>query len=119
MVLSARADVAEMKRMGLLICVDSHARDLPRRERHVRPMQMGGRTMNGVRAAPQGYRTDAALKMWVMRAVAFLAARPERAKRGQAGQGAARAPQHADLPRAIVLRIVGYCRGMRAPDAAR
>src|SRR5262245_48031754 len=68
---------------GLLIRVDHQAQAL--REQHVRPMKVGGRTMNGfVRVAPEGYRTDAALNKWVMRAVDFLAARPESAQRAQA-----------------------------------
>src|SRR5215471_6451011 len=60
---------------GLLVRVgpDAFARALA--EPHVEPMEMRGRVMTGfVRVAPEGYRTDAALKKWVERGVAFVTA---------------------------------------------
>jgi hypothetical protein len=47
-------------------------------------MQMGKRTMRGfVRVAPQGYRTDPALAKWVLRGLAALSTRPQRAARSK------------------------------------
>ena len=62
---------------GILIRVgpDAFARTLA--EPHVVPMEMGGRVMTGfVRVAPEGFRTEAALKKWVERGVAFVTAMP-------------------------------------------
>jgi TfoX/Sxy family transcriptional regulator of competence genes len=62
---------------GLLVRVgpDGFARALA--EPHVAPMEMRGRIMTGfVRVAPEGYRTDAALKTWVERGIAFVTAMP-------------------------------------------
>src|SRR5581483_4975636 len=70
-------------RGGLLVRVgaDGQARALA--EPHVAPMVMGGRTATGyVRVGPDGYRTDAALKKWVERGIAFVATLP--AKRARA-----------------------------------
>jgi TfoX/Sxy family transcriptional regulator of competence genes len=89
-VLSDRRDVVEKKLMGglsfmvsgsmccsvsgrggLLVRVDAEAREQMMAEPHVRPMEMGGRTMSGfVRVAAEGYRTGAALRKWVERGVA-------------------------------------------------
>jgi hypothetical protein len=45
---------------------------------------MGKRMMTGfVRVAPEGYRTDAALKKWVERGIAFAAANPPAARAKQ------------------------------------
>jgi TfoX N-terminal domain len=94
-VLSKRADVVEKKMMGglcflvtggmccsvsgkggLLVRIDPEAQTTILREPHVRPMEMGARTMKGfVRVAPAGYRTDAALRTWVMRGIGALASR--------------------------------------------
>ena len=61
---------------GLLIRVGVDAQERILGEPHVRPMEMGGRTMTGfVRVAPEGYRTDAALKKWVERGVDAVASR--------------------------------------------
>lgn len=44
------------------------------REPHAGPMKMGLRTMSGfVRVAPKGYRTDAALAVWIERGLACVA----------------------------------------------
>jgi TfoX/Sxy family transcriptional regulator of competence genes len=84
-VLSGRRDVVEKKLMGglcfmvdggmccsvsgkggLLVRVSPHARAAALDEPHARPMEMRGRIMKGfVRLAPEGYRTDAALKRWI------------------------------------------------------
>jgi TfoX/Sxy family transcriptional regulator of competence genes len=93
-VLSKRADVVEKKMMGglcflvggmccsvsgkggLLVRIDPEAQTTILREPHVRPMEMGARTMKGfVRVASEGYRTDAALRTWVMRGICALASR--------------------------------------------
>ena len=67
---------------GLLVRVDIEAMDRVLLEPHVAPMKMGGRVMRGfVRVAPDGYRTDAALKKWVERGVLAADARPAKAKR--------------------------------------
>jgi hypothetical protein len=72
---------------GMLIRVapEAHAHIL--REPHVSPMEMGARTMAGfVRVAPDGYRSNAALRKWVMRGVEAASARPAQARRSQ-GRG--------------------------------
>jgi TfoX N-terminal domain len=94
-VLSKRADVVEKKMMGglcflvtggmccsvsgkggLLVRIDPGVQTAILREPHVRPMEMGARTMKGfLRVAPEGYRTDAALRTWVMRGIGALASR--------------------------------------------
>ncbi|HUK06744.1 MAG TPA: TfoX/Sxy family protein [Stellaceae bacterium] len=96
-VLSSRRDVVEKKLMGglcfmvngkmccsvsgrggLLIRVGAAVREVILREPHVRPMEMAGRTMSGfVRVAPEGYRTEAALRNWIKRGVDFVATLPE------------------------------------------
>jgi TfoX/Sxy family transcriptional regulator of competence genes len=105
-VLSRRRDVEEKKLMGglcfmvgggmccsvsgrggLLVRVDPQAHEHMLREAHVQPMEMGGRTMKGfVRVAPEGYRTDASLRTWIERGLAFLATQPAKssAKRRKA-----------------------------------
>jgi TfoX/Sxy family transcriptional regulator of competence genes len=100
-ILSGRHDVVEQKMMGglcfmvsgnmcctvsgrggMLIRIDKAAQARMLAEPHVRPMEMGARTMQGfVRLGPEGYRTDAALRKWVGRgldAVAALPAKPAR-----------------------------------------
>src|ERR1700739_1086865 len=94
-VLSGRRDVVEKKLMGglcfmvdgsmccaisgkggLLVRVRADARAAGLAEPHARPMEMRGRIMKGfVRLAPQGYRTDAALKRWVARGIDAAAER--------------------------------------------
>jgi TfoX/Sxy family transcriptional regulator of competence genes len=62
-------------RGGLLVRVgaDAHARLLA--APHVRPMVMAGRSVTSfVRVMPEGYRSHAALKKWVQRGVAAVAA---------------------------------------------
>jgi TfoX/Sxy family transcriptional regulator of competence genes len=103
-VLSARYDVIEKKMMGglcfmvkggmcctvsgkggILVRVSAEVREQLLREPHVRPMEMGARTMAGfVRVAPEGYRTAAMLKKWVQRGLDAATARltkPAGAKR--------------------------------------
>jgi TfoX/Sxy family transcriptional regulator of competence genes len=101
-VFSGRRDVVEKKMMGglcfmvkgamccsvsgrggLLVRVGAQAHEQTLREPHVKPMEMRGRTMTGfVRVAPDGYRTDAALKKWVERGLDFIATRPATPSRG-------------------------------------
>jgi TfoX/Sxy family transcriptional regulator of competence genes len=58
-------------RGGLLVRVGAEAREQMLAEPHVQPAEMRGRTMSGfVRVAVEGYRTDAALRIWVERGIA-------------------------------------------------
>jgi hypothetical protein len=67
-------------RGGLMVRVGAHERMLG--EPHVQPVEMRGRTMTGfVRVAPEGYRTDAALRTWIERGLAGVAARPAKSSR--------------------------------------
>jgi hypothetical protein len=103
-VLSGRRDVVEKNLMGglcfmvsggmccsvsskggLLIRVGAFAHERMLREPHVQPMKMGGRIMTGfVRVAPEGYRTDAALKKWIQRGLNFIATMPANPSRKKA-----------------------------------
>jgi TfoX N-terminal domain len=100
-VLSVRRDVVEKKLMGglcfmangamccsvggkggLLIRVGAPAYERMLEDPHVVPMQMGGRTMAGfVRIAPEGYRTEAALRKWIERGLGFVDTLPRTASR--------------------------------------
>jgi hypothetical protein len=102
-VLSGRRDVVEKKLMGglcfmvkggmccsvsgrggLLVRVGAEVYEQMLSEPHVQPMEMGGRTMMGfVRVAPEGYRTDAALRKWVERGVSGVAGRVANRSRGR------------------------------------
>jgi TfoX/Sxy family transcriptional regulator of competence genes len=63
---------------GLLVLVGPEAFARALSETHVEPMEMRGRVMTGfVRVAPEGFRTDAMLKRWVERGLAFVAAMPK------------------------------------------
>src|ERR1043166_2536979 len=71
-------------RGGLLVRVDIEAMDRVLLQPHVKPMEIGGRVMRGfVRVAPDGYRTDAALKKWVARGFVAADARPAKAGRSK------------------------------------
>ena len=64
--------------------VGAEAQERVLREPRVQPVGMGKRMMTGfVRVAPKGYRTDAALKKWVERGIAFAAANPPAARAKQ------------------------------------
>jgi TfoX/Sxy family transcriptional regulator of competence genes len=64
-------------RGGLLVRVGPDAHQSTLGEPHVEPMEMRGRIMTGfVRVAPDGYRTEGALKRWIERALAFVATMP-------------------------------------------
>jgi TfoX/Sxy family transcriptional regulator of competence genes len=66
-------------RGGILIRVGPEALDRISGEPHVRPMEMGGKTMAGfVRIDPEGYRTNAALRKWLQRGLDFAATLPEK-----------------------------------------
>ena len=55
---------------GLLVRVGAQGYEAALREAHVQPMKMGKRVMSGfVRIAPEGYRTAAQLRRWVLRGV--------------------------------------------------
>lgn len=64
-------------RGGMLIRVGPNGMDAALKEPYTEPAAMGGKTMSGfISVQPQGYRTDAALKAWVERGVAFAATLP-------------------------------------------
>jgi hypothetical protein len=101
-VLSDRRDVVEKQMMGglcfmvragmccsvsgkggLLVRVGAAGQESALRELHVQPMKMGGRVMSGfVRVAPEGFRTDAQLRNWVLRGVACVEGLPPKPARG-------------------------------------
>jgi TfoX/Sxy family transcriptional regulator of competence genes len=111
-ILAGRRDVVEKKMMGglcfmvqgamcctvsgkggMLIRVGAEAMERMLAEPHVKPMEMGARTMAGfVRLAPEGYRTDAALKKWVQRGLDFVATLPAASARKRAARKAAKRP---------------------------
>ncbi len=69
-------------RGGLLVRVGAAAQEQALAEPHVAPMVMAGRRANGfVRVAPDGYRTDAALKRWIERGLDFAATLPAKRSR--------------------------------------
>jgi TfoX/Sxy family transcriptional regulator of competence genes len=100
-VLAGRKDVVEKKMMGglafmvddamccsvsgrdgLLVRVGADAQERMFAEPHAGPMKMGKRTMSGfVHVAPEGYRTDAALKTWVKRGLDFVATLSEKPRK--------------------------------------
>ncbi len=70
---------------GLLVRVGPEGFAQALTEPHVEPMEMRGRVMTGfVRVAPEGFRTDAMLKKWVERGVAFVTAMPKDAAKNTA-----------------------------------
>jgi TfoX/Sxy family transcriptional regulator of competence genes len=79
---------------GLLVRVDPASYATILREPHVQPMKMGKRVMSGfARVAPEGYRTTAELRAWVLRGVAGVAsrkatARPRSRRKSRAGGAA-------------------------------
>jgi TfoX/Sxy family transcriptional regulator of competence genes len=95
-VLSGRSDVVEKRLMGglcfmvsgnmccsvsarggLLIRVIEETRAELLSKPHVSPMQMGGRPVRSfIRVAAEGYRTDAALRKWIARALEAIAKLP-------------------------------------------
>jgi len=78
-------------RGGMLIRIDKAAQARMLAEPHVQPMEMGARIMQGfVRVSPEGYRTDAALKKWVGRGLAAVAALPAKPVRKPARKTAGR-----------------------------
>jgi TfoX/Sxy family transcriptional regulator of competence genes len=61
-------------RGGLLVRVGPDAHEKMLQEPHTEPMEMRDRVMKGyVRVAPDGYRSEAALKKWLTRGVDFTA----------------------------------------------
>jgi TfoX/Sxy family transcriptional regulator of competence genes len=76
-------------RGGLLVRVDPQAYEETLREPHVVAVEMRGRVMRGfVRVAPEGYRTEAALRKWVERGVTAAAARPAKKARAKTKRAA-------------------------------
>ena len=68
-------------RGGLLVRVPRDDQERLLGESHVRPMEMRGRPVPGfVRVDPEGYRTGPALRKWVERGLAGVAARPAKSR---------------------------------------
>lgn len=81
-------------RGGLLVRVGPDAHPSILSEPHAGPMEMRGRIMTGyVRVAPEGYQTDAGLKMWLTRGVDFVVTLPRRTKAKKAAGKAAKRPR--------------------------
>jgi hypothetical protein len=58
---------------GLMIRINPSARDAVLAERHVRPLELGGRMPLGfVIVEPEGYATDELLRAWIERALAVI-----------------------------------------------
>ena len=69
-------------RGGILVRVGPEAQAGVRKEPHVKPMTMAGRSMAGfVRVMPDGYRTAASLRKWVKRGVKFVESLPPKSAR--------------------------------------
>ncbi len=69
-------------RGGMLVRVDPADQPKLIGRPHVKPMVMGGRKVKSfVRVMPEGYRTPAALKKWVQRGLAAVAALPAKRPR--------------------------------------
>ena len=96
-------------RGGLLVRVGPEAHSQMAREPHSGPMEMAGRIMNGyVRVGPEGYRTEAALKKWLMRGVDFAATLP------------AKTAKKAKRPAAKARRVATSAKkSTKAPQQAR
>jgi hypothetical protein len=94
-ILSSRSDVVEKRMVGglsfvvggsmccgvtgsaLMVRVGAEARDRVLAQKHVRPMEFGGRPLAGfVLIDPEGFRTDAALAAWVQRGIDFVSKLP-------------------------------------------
>ena len=93
--LSGRDDVAEKKMVGglsflvngnmccgitatdLMIRVGARDREQALREPHVRPIQLGGRTLSGfICVEPAGFAAEDALTGWVQRGLDFVSGLP-------------------------------------------
>ena len=74
-------------RGGLLVRVGASAHQDALAAPHVRPVEMRGKAVVGfVRVAPEGYRTDAALRKWIARALDFVATLPAKPSRKTAAR---------------------------------
>src|SRR4029077_422923 len=69
---------------ALMVRVGAKGREQALREPHVRPMQLGGRTLSGfICVEPAGFAADDALASWVQRGLDFVSGLP--AKSGDPG----------------------------------
>jgi hypothetical protein len=69
-----------INRDGVMVRVGPEAGDAAAQEPHARTMFMGERQMKGwILVAPEGVRTDAQLRGWVRRGVAFARSLPPKA----------------------------------------
>jgi TfoX/Sxy family transcriptional regulator of competence genes len=92
---------------GLLVRVGPDAFERALTEPHVAPMEMGGRVMTGfVRVAPDGYRTDAALKTWVERGIGFVTTMPKDMTKKTTAKKSAR--KKAGAPKPKPARLVQW-----------
>jgi TfoX/Sxy family transcriptional regulator of competence genes len=71
-------------RGGLMVRVGAQAHERMLGEPHAQAVEMRGQTMTGfVRVAPEGYRTDAALRTWIERGLEGVAARTAKSSRAR------------------------------------
>ncbi|AZO31216.1 TfoX/Sxy family protein [Mesorhizobium sp. M1B.F.Ca.ET.045.04.1.1] len=74
-------------RRGLLVRVGKEAHGEAAARLHASPMEMGGRSMEGyVHVAPEGTATDADLRGWLDRALAFVETLPPKVKSTKAAK---------------------------------
>ncbi|MDX8448376.1 TfoX/Sxy family protein [Mesorhizobium captivum] len=72
---------------GLLVRVGKAAHAAAAARPHARPMEMGGRSMEGyVHVAPEGTATDAELRGWLDGALAFVETLPPKVKSTKAAK---------------------------------
>lgn len=70
---------------GLLVRVGAAGMEASLREPHTERMKLGSRVMSGfVRVTPDGYRTDAELRRWVLRGVDCAESLPPKRARSRA-----------------------------------
>ena len=67
---------------ALMVRVGAKGREQALREPHVRPMQLGGRTLSGfICVEPAGFAADDALATWVQRGLDFVSGLPAKSVR--------------------------------------
>jgi TfoX/Sxy family transcriptional regulator of competence genes len=69
---------------ALMVRVGAEGREQALREPHVRPMQLGARTLSGfICVEPAGFAADDALATWVQRGLDFVSGLPAKPVRGR------------------------------------
>ena len=67
---------------GLMVRVGPNALEQTLKLQHVQPMKFGGRRLTGFVVVDRaGYRTDAALKVWLQRGIDLVATLPTKSRR--------------------------------------